>query len=254
MGKKVTVYLLFVILFFVCGCNPSTYEPKTYVLSVGVSDYLRIQDLRLPEKDAEAITLLFNNRKADVIQLVGTEASKSKIINSLKEICSKACKQDRVIFYFSGHGYPGGFCPYDMDDRKIETGLQYEDVFSLFKQCKSDFKMIIADACYSGGIRVSSKKSNSDAQQKMTNSNIITFLSSRTDETSIESPFMTNGIFTNSLVRGLKGGADDNRDKRISAKELFDFVSHSVKEKSRDRQHPVMWGKFKDDAVIIDWR
>lgn len=253
MGKRVTVYILLVLMFFVCGCKTSTHDPKTYVLSIGIADYLKIQDLRLPEKDAEAVTNLFNNRNSDVLQLLGAQANKSKIIKEFKEICSKAGRHDRVIFYFSGHGYPGGFCPYDMSNR-IESGIQYEDIFSVFKQCKSDFKMIIADACYSGGIRVSSKDSNSDVQQKMTNSNVVTFLSSRTNETSIESPFMTNGIFTNSLIRGLKGGADNNRDKQITAKELFNFVSQAVKEKSRDRQHPVMWGKFRDDVVIVSWQ
>lgn len=254
MGKKVTQIIFLIALVVVCGCKSSTDEPKTYVVTVGISDYLKIPDLRLPEKDAEAVKDLFSNRKAVVKHLVGLNANKAQIKNALNDVCTKAGKQDRIIFYFSGHGYPGGFCPYDMDDKKIETGLQYDDVFAIFKQSKAEFKMIIADACYSGGIRMSSKEQNKESQTKLTNTNVITFLSSRSNEFSIESPFMPNGIFTTSLVRGLKGGADINRDKQITAKELFDFVSKGVKEKSKDKQHPVMWGKFNNEVVIIDWR
>lgn len=254
MAKKVTQIIFLIALVVVCGCKSSTDEPKTYVVTVGISDYLKIPDLRLPEKDAEAVRNLFNNRKAIVKHLIGENANKVNIKKALSDICSKAKKHDRIIFYFSGHGYPGGFCPYDMNEKNMETGLKYEEIFTIFKQSKADFKMIIADACYSGSIRLSSKEQSQESQKRLTNTNVITFLSSRSNEFSIESPFMPNGIFTTSLVRGLKGGADINRDKQITAKELFDFVSKGVKEKSKDKQHPVMWGKFNNEVVIIDWR
>lgn len=80
------------------------------------------------------------------------------------------------------------------------------------------------------------------------------FLSSRSGETSIESPFMVNGFFTSFLLRGLRGGADTNHDRKITAKELFTFVHQGVVEKSDGRQHPVMWGQFDDHWVLMDWR
>ena len=64
---------------------------------------------------------------------------------------------------------------------------------------------------------------------------------------------MQNGFFTTFLLRGLRGGADVDRNRKITAKELFKFVSEGVKEKSKDKQHPVMWGKFSDDYTIMDW-
>jgi uncharacterized caspase-like protein len=64
---------------------------------------------------------------------------------------------------------------------------------------------------------------------------------------------MVNGVFTTYLLRGLRGGADSDGDRKITAKELFKFVSHDVKERSKDKQHPVMWGKFDDDYVLMDW-
>lgn len=79
------------------------------------------------------------------------------------------------------------------------------------------------------------------------------FLSSRGNETSIERRDMKNGFFTSCLQKGLRGGADVNRDRVITAKELFSYVSRNVKLLSNDKQHPVMWGKFSDNMVVMKW-
>ena len=78
------------------------------------------------------------------------------------------------------------------------------------------------------------------------------FLSSRTNETSLETGYR-NSMFTIYLERGLRGGADVNRDRSVSARELYDFVHQGVIEASRDRQHPVMWGKFDNEMTVIKW-
>ena len=39
-----------------------------------------------------------------------------------------------------------------------------------------------------------------------------------------------------------------NRDKVITAREIYDFVHQGVTNASGGRQHPVMWGKFKKPA------
>ena len=79
------------------------------------------------------------------------------------------------------------------------------------------------------------------------------FLSSRSNESSIERPIMKNGYFTAFLERGLRGGADNDLDRVITAKELYDFVSKGVKEISVDKQHPVMWGNFSNNMPVIKW-
>jgi hypothetical protein len=60
-------------------------------------------------------------------------------------------------------------------------------------------------------------------------------------------------MFTIFLERGLRGGADTNKDRRISARELYDFVHQGVIEASGSKQHPVMWGKFDNDMTVIKW-
>ena len=83
--------------------------------------------------------------------------------------------------------------------------------------------------------------------------NVMMFLSSRPDEYSYERSDMRNGIFVSCLIRALKGGADKNGDRIITARELFDSVSMNVKELSKDKQHPVMWGNFGDSMPVMIW-
>ena len=78
------------------------------------------------------------------------------------------------------------------------------------------------------------------------------FLSSRTNEVSRESRYK-NSLFTIFLERGLRGGADTNRDRYITARELYDFVHKGVIEASGNKQHPVMWGKFDNNMTVINW-
>ena len=62
-----------------------------------------------------------------------------------------------------------------------------------------------------------------------------------------------NSLFTVFLERGLRGGADMNRDKVITAREIYDFVHQGVTNASGGRQHPVMWGKFDGNMAVIKW-
>lgn len=241
--------ILLIAIFSLLACLH--LHAETYVVVAGVANYKNISSLKLSEKDAKAIAEVYKTRTKYVVLLTGKYATKNAILKHLKSQFSTAKPDDMVVFMFSGHGYQGGICPYDMSARDISTGISYKEVQSIMRSCKAKRKVIIADACYSGGLR---QDSPSTSDHDYSASDVLLFLSSRSGETSIESPLMVNGMFTTYLMRGLRGGADTNLDKAITAKELFTFVSTGVKEKTKQRQHPVMWGNFDDDFIVMDWR
>lgn len=41
------------------------------------------------------------------------------------------------------------------------------------------------------------------------------------------------------------------RDCRVY---VHNFVHNGVAEKSNSNQHPVMWGQFDDNWILMDWR
>ena len=220
-----------------------------YVVVVGIARYQQIPSLLLPERDARTIAELYKRQTRHVILITGRHATKQRIMQSLHQQFARARKADGVVFVFSGHGYPGGICPYDMTN-DTRSGISYAEIQEVLKQTEAQRKMVIADACFSGGFRLDNVRESDPVPD---NPEILFFLSSRSGETSIESPFMVNGVFTTYLVRGLRGGADADRNRCITARELFQFVSTRVISKSKGSQHPVMWGNFADDYVVMDW-
>lgn len=237
--------LLFSILFFFYA---TVLSAETYVVCVGISDYQNIRSLRLPENDAKSIAALYKTKTKNVILITGKYATHQTILKALNDQFKRAAKNDQIVLFFSGHGYEGGFCPYDMGS-KYKNGLTYQEIYAAFRGSKASRKIILADACFSGGLRKDKKSKNPS-----TSSNIMLFLSSRTNETSIETPKMKNGFFTAYLERGLRGGADTNKDKIVTAKELYSYVSSGVQKISSNKQHPVMWGKFDNNLILFDWR
>lgn len=233
------------LLLFAMILSSLVIEAKIYLVSVGVSNYPGTQnDLRLPHNDAATMQWLYNeNKQAATKLLMNEKATVANVKSAMQSMFSKATANDIVVLFFSGHGVKGGFVCYD-------GFLTYDDICYIMSSNKSQNKMVFADACFSGAIRDNGKISSSYNSVKK---NIMLFLSCRSNEVSIETPQMTNGFFTYALQHGLRGGADKNRDRIITAKELFNYVSAKVKKESKDRQHPVMWGKFPDNMPVMRW-
>lgn len=227
---------------------PIGLEAKVYLVSVGIADYPGTSsDLTLPVKDAQTVTWLYSKNSAmQYCQLLDKEATKDKIVAAMNKVFSGAGVDDIVVFFYSGHGYAGGFCAYDGD-------LPYKEIRKSMAKSKCRNKMIFADACFSGKIRTGGSSSQSEVTDAK-KANVMLFLSSRSNETSIERRSMKNGFFTTFLQKGLRGGADVNKDRVITAKELFDYVHTNVVELSKGKQHPVMWGKFSDDMPVMNWK
>jgi uncharacterized caspase-like protein len=219
-----------------------TLQAKTYLVSVGISDYPGTEhDLRISDNDAKTIAKVFSVAKqATVSILINEQATQSALLSTMHTSFMNANSEDIVILYFSGHGTPGALVCYD-------GLLTYQHIFKMLKGCKASRKVIIADACYSGKMRTNNQQTSSYNTQ-----NVMLFLSSRTNEVSRESRYK-NSLFTIFLERGLRGGADTNRDRYITARELYDFVHKGVIEASSNKQHPVMWGKFDNNMTVINW-
>ncbi|MDE6408838.1 MAG: caspase family protein [Muribaculaceae bacterium] len=236
------LFIYFILFLF------SPLHAETYVVCVGIGNYTdpKVPNLEKTEKDAISVAEFYKKGTPNVITITRRYATKAQILNSLRSQFGRAMKDDKIVFYFSGHGYPGGFCPYDM--HSVKDGLAYSEVIEVMAKSKAKDKMIFADACNSGAIRQSKSSPNPDP------GNILLFLSSRGNESSIESSLISNGFFTHYLLNGLGGKADANADRSITAKELYEYVSQGVIQLSKNAQHPVIWGKFPDNLVIVKYR
>lgn len=236
------------MLFFVSVLMPVISDAKVYLVSVGISDYPGHEmDLRLPVKDAKTMTWLYaRNAELTYVQLLNENATTDKIVAAMDKVFSKAGSNDIVVLFYSGHGYSGGLYVYD-------GNLSYTQIRRSMAKSRCRNKMILADACFSGKLRTKSKSGSGSSVESSDDANVMLFLSSRGNETSFERVGMKNGFFTNYLQKGLRGGADSDRNRTITAKEIYDYVHSNVVELSNGKQHPVMWGKFDDDMPVMIW-
>jgi uncharacterized caspase-like protein len=239
-----------IVFFFCCFSCPLLYaqtDGKIYAVIVGVSEYQSGNNLDYIHQGAIEMYHLLRLRTdtSNLKLLVNRQATEERVVGVTKALFAKARPEDTVIFYFSGHGNADRFFVHDTD-------ITSKAVQTLFKGARAKRKLLFADACLSGTFRTSgSAPSRTSPSGKHADHRVLMFLSSRSDQSSYESSLLRNGAFTHYLIAGLKGEADKNRDRAVTAKELYEFVRPRVEEHTGGKQIPVMWGKFEDEMVIM---
>lgn len=247
MMKTLRMWLIFTILALTWGQACS--QGQLYAVIVGVSKYRQAENnLQCSAIDAQEMYGLLKKHAPETnLQLLTDErATADNVLSAVNKMFTKTSESDIVLFYFSGHGDTGYY--YAHDGRLLHSQLQ-----AVFKNTKAKRKLVFADACMSGSMRKPGK-THTSRQSNRFNDNVLLFLSSRSDQMSREIISLKNSVFTYFLMAGLRGGADANHDRIITAKELFDFVSPKVKERTNGGQAPVMWGKFDDNMIILNWK
>lgn len=249
MRRPLTTLLLLTLALLAGARGPALplserEQGKNYVVLVGIADYPGTKsDLKVSAQDAVTMQALYSkNGNAETQLLTDKEATVENVKVTLSNLFARATADDAITLFFSGHGVPGGFVCYN-------GLLKYSDITAVMMKSDAQTKIVLADACFAGKARGSKKRDTSTAE-----TSVMFFLSSRTDEKSQERRGWRNSLFTAYLERGLRGGADTDRDRTITARELFDFVSQGVAKDSQQKQHPVMWGKFDNDMPLMTWK
>jgi len=236
--------LLFSLLLLLSfSLVPGVAQARNYVLCVGLSKYPKgVNSLRVSANDARTIANVYDKHgDSKVNTLFDNDATRQAVLNAMQKAFADATTGDAVVFFFSGHGTKKGLACYD-------GVLSFDRILEIMKKCRASTKVVIADACFAGEMRGSKSW-----QRAVKNENVMFFLSSRSDEKSRETRY-SNSLFTIYLERGLRGGADVNLDRTITAREIYDFCHEGVIKASNGTQHPVMWGKFNGNMPVIIWK
>ncbi len=261
MKREITHILrpLFLAITLVFCC--AAYAEKTYVVAVGITNY-KYPDIapRLPcsEGDVRAVANFFHNYNGcSVFMLLDKNATRAHILTILKREFAKASADDEIIFVYSGHGVQGGLTSYETQTQA--DLVTYNEIQDIMKASKAKRKVIIAMACYSGGLTLSNgNRSNSGRQRygrtQTQKTSVLLYTSSRANEQSWESSAMRQSFFISRLIEAFSGKADANGDKKITARETFNYVNPRVIQDTNQKQHPQMWGSFDDNMVLVRLR
>lgn len=122
-------------------------------------------------------------------------------------------------------------CPNDVRLNGYPLATFYENMGKL--QPKS--LTIVIDACFSGGsnqgmlIRQASPVALEIENPANVGDSCVVFTSSAGNEISSWYPEKSHGLFTYFFLKGLRGEADNNGDKKLTTQELYDYVSDKTR-------------------------
>jgi hypothetical protein len=262
--------------------NPgNSFEKKssTYAVVIGVSTYAlggqpgQVPNLRFCDDDASLFYGFLRSDaggsvpEANISLLIDQQATKAAIINQLNEVFARSGPDDRVIFYFAGHGNNGVFAPYDLDLTVNSTSLFHKEIKGAFRKCRAKTRLCFADACRSGSMKERERSivaaSGQVAEEASTierslgdpQAGLVVLMATRPYQNAKENPNIVHGYFTKFLVDGLEGKADKNADQIVTIREVFDYLYQNLFEISKGKpadkgQLPVIFGDYDENMPL----
>ncbi|HKP94202.1 MAG TPA: caspase family protein [Fibrobacteria bacterium] len=133
----------------------------------------------------------------------------------------------QVLIYYSGHG----------SDQALHVqgeSLPLAEVRDYFSGLAADFKLLIADACFSGSLIQAKGGGLADPipihyQDELSVNGSAILTSSSAGEISRESRELRGSLFTHYFVTGLRGAADFDRDGKVTLWEAYAYTQAGLR-------------------------
>lgn len=141
------------------------YKPNyesSWAIVVGVDRYQHASPLSYAVSDAKALSSVLIEKlgfpEGQVVLLQDIEATKESILGKFIGLNTKTHRDDRVLFFFAGHGHTvegnrgpiGYLVPVDGDINNLSSLIRWDDITRNADLIKAKHVFFIMDACYSG--------------------------------------------------------------------------------------------------------
>src|SRR5271157_3987868 len=237
--------------------NPAAASGSLYVLAVGINDYpdkrLKL-DCAAPDAQSLRKAFLTNSSKlfrgVEVKLLLNGQATRASILEGLQWLSSSVKPGDMAVVFYAGHGdckIEGQFylVPVDANLRDLShTAISGEALKKAIGELPCT-TMLLLDACYAGSFDGKKRKkrslpAESDAvlRQLVYDAGLVVMCGASKEQEAAEED--GHGFFTQSLVEGLGGKADYNKDGVVELYELQLYVHGRVRELSAEEQEPTV--------------
>lgn len=236
--------------------------------------------LQLPSlvrNDAEAVAQLLCDPAlcgyppSQVRLLLDEQATKSNIVDALRELAATAKSDDTVVVFFSGHGgrrigapeyagylYPADYVPGNPDG----SGLLAQELTELLTAIPAARVVLLMDACHAEAAAHVKAEGESkgmlsglrDAALEKLSSGAgrVVIASCRETEVSMTSTWRGHSLFTHFLLEGLRGQALGADDGTVRVLDLFTYLSEQVPANPvGDKiQHPVLRARTENNFPL----
>ena len=239
-------------------------------LIIGISDYpAPVSKLPAVAADVREIGKLlaspkgtFRGQVVDV--LTDAQATRPRVLNALEAVFRSAGPGDTVFVYMAGHGAiaaDGGgayyFVTHDVAPGNLAaTAVPLVTVKRLFDECRSRQVLLWLDFCHSGGIipRRLGRPAEDDNQviarelKVVQGDGKLIFAACTPEQYAWEDAALGHGLFTASLLSGLRGDAASAGE--VTASSLYDYIDRQM---GSGRQRPMMFGHQAGRLVLMHY-
>ena len=208
-----------------------------YALIIGVDEYqdMNISSLDKPIADGIALkNILVNNYTFEERNVTFLKnPTREQIIVTLDDLSNNLTKQDNLIIFYAGHGYwdenkeLGYWLPADSRQLNTANWLRNSTLRDYIKAIDANHTLLIADACFSGGI-FKTRKAFPDASKGINRLYSMQSRKAMTSGTLKEVP--DKSVFLQYLLKRLK----DNTKKYIASEQLFASFKEAVMNNSEN--------------------
>lgn len=241
---------------------------KTVAIIIGIENYLPKNDIspvKYANDDCQKFKrVLINNLGVEENQIytfINEEALKSSIEYDLRGLFLELGENDRLIFYYVGHGFHNGITnylsTYDMHKSNIPgTAVSLRTILlDPLQKSKCKNALIFIDACaqiFQDEYERNQVSNINEEELLLLSSDFphyATFLSCQTGQSSFSSDNLKNGIWTYHLVEGISGNIPEviKANKYITDRLLSDYLSTSVAAYTMNEL-----GKHQNPKTILD--
>lgn len=229
-------------------------EPQLYAAShaviIGIDDYEHWPRLTYAVADALAVRELLVRRlgfsPANVHLLLDREASREKILELLAERMTDPARvgaEDRLVVFYAGHGATrqlgsgrslGYVVPADADlDHLQSQAISMTQFGDIDEAVPAKHVLYLMDACYGGLALLRSGGSGKFLRETTRRRGRQMITAGGADELVADGGPGGHSIFTWTLLQGLGGAGDLNRDGYVTASELFAYTGPLVAQVSK---------------------
>jgi TolB-like protein len=231
---------------------------RRWAVVIGISRYGdgSVPGLKYADADARAMYDFLRSPAGGAVPegqarlLLNEQATTAAIRDALFVFLQQAAEDDQVTVYVASHGAPDPHRPsnlyilsYDTDLRRVASTAfpMWDFQTALRRQIAAQRVVVIADACHSAGALVSDATPINQAFAGLfTPSMRMTLSAADGGEFSREGPQWGggHGVFTFTLLNGLKGDADADHDGVVTFTEAAAYVRSHVSQATNGEQNP----------------
>jgi len=194
----------------------------------------------------------------NVYSLTDERATRRAVLEAIEAVFSNVEANDAVFAYLAGHGAVAGgeyyFVAHDTRDQAIPTsGVPLGRIKAAFDSSPSRRAFLWLDFCHSGGVIPRELGGVPDDPQVLRKTlevvqgqGKLIIVACTQSQAAWESATAGHGLFTDALLRGLKGAAEHHGEVTVNS--LFDYIDRQM---GSDRQRPMMFGQMTGRIVLM---